>query len=202
MKNFWLNLVATAVVGTIGVLNSFAGYTGAGGSLNGGSFTSMTPGTGGNLAGDITVTNLITSFNPADRLGDFDAVTPGTEFFSGQYDFIGTTLGTSRTFTSNANWGTFSGTVTTDSFNSLGGGGESRTFVITGTFTPGSGIGTLPLPSRLGTLILTFSKATAGGSITRSWALDTTGSQVPEPASVAIFAFGAAGFAARRFRRK
>lgn len=204
MKRIVLGMLAIAVMSVASSVSAFAGYTGAGGSLTSGSFFSSTPGTGGDLHGPITVTDLITSFNPVHRAGDFDSVTPGSTFFNGTYNFTGSSFGASQTFTSALNYGSFGGNVSADDKGTVGTDGQSRSISITGTFTPDSALGTLPLPSRAGVLILTFSKATAGGSITASWALDTTSppSAVPEPTSIAIFGLGAVGFAARRFRRK
>ena len=122
------------------------------------------------------------------------------------YFDAGTILGTILTIGSDpSQWGSFTGKVTTDSRSTVG-LGQSRTIIITGNFKPGTdGYYGAITALEDGVLILTFSKATAGGSVTSSWALDTVVSNspaVPEPTSVAIFSLGAVGFAVRRFRRK
>lgn len=206
MKRIVLGILAIAVMSVASSVSALAGYVGTGGNLNNGTFTSA-PTTGAGLLGDITVTDFLTSSSAGNALGDFDGVPLGTNFFSGVYNFTGTIINTTVSFGSLTDpWGLFTGTITTDARSDLGGGAESRTIIVTGDFFTGTaayygGSG----KKDDGRLILTFSKASTGGSVTSSWALDTVFSNpsaVPEPTSIAIFGIGAVGFAARRFRRK
>jgi hypothetical protein len=208
MKRFSGLFVCLAMVVATSV-SSFAGYTGAGGSV-GGYFGQKTPNTG-NLSAAYTFLDngLDGAFhtNGGGHSGDFLTGFGGVAFFTGTYN-IGAASAVSSsliTFTSSA-FGTFVGNVTSDSGNGLN-TQWSRQLVFTGTFTPGTS------DSYSGNNIalantsfqITMSKSADGGSHSGNWTLDTTGSTpaaVPEPASLAIFGLGAVGFAARRFRRK
>ena len=89
-------------------------------------------------------------------------------------------------------------------WNLPGPGDGSRTLNLIGTFTPGTNShyegDTTSLTNTY--LQISFSR-NIGGTVNAAWSFDTTaGAPVPEPASIAIFALGAAGFATRRWRRK
>lgn len=205
MKRITLVMLAMVVMSVASSVSALAGYVGTGGNLNNGSF-GVAPVTGAELLGDIAVQDFTTSSSAGNALLDFDGVPMGTNFFGGTYNFTGTILGTILTIGSDpSQWGSFTGEVTTDSRSTVG-LGQSRTIILTGNFKPGTdGYYGANTALEDGVLILTFSKATAGGSVTSSWALDTVVSNspaVPEPTSVAIFSLGAVGFAVRRFRRK
>jgi hypothetical protein len=208
MKRFSGLFVCLAMVVATSV-SSFAGYTGAGGGISGGfSYTPDTTPLGvNNLSNPFATTNFNTDIEDAGT-GDFaDAGFDGVTFFSGPYNFgtgpisIGTAVNLGSTL-----YGTFVGTVTADSGNGLS-TQLSRQVRFVGTYTPGSSglfnSNTTPLTNTV--FQFTISKGEETGNVSRSWSLDTTGSPqaaVPEPASLAIFGLGAAGFAARRFRRK
>lgn len=201
MKRF-MGLVAVLALTVATSLSSFAGYDATGGSL-GGSFVSKSPNTG--ILGDaFAVTDLYT--NNFGHTGDFATGFGGVMFFDGTYNFGAApiTVGTSVSFSSAA-YGTFIGTVTSDSGVAGDNDVLSRQITFVGTYTPGTdgafNGNTTPLANT--TMQLTVSKSSANGTHSGNWTMDTTAAAaVPEPASIAIFGLGAAGLAVRRFRRK
>jgi hypothetical protein len=174
------------------------------GGINNGFFASTTP-TSGALTGSLSVTD----FRFGNGSGAFSgATTNGSVFFAGtrNFDVFGSVMDDFYTISSTA-FGTFSGNVTVEQSSGILAdttGVATRTIGLTGIFTPGDNVfyegDRTPLANT--TLTLTFQR-NAGGSISTSWALDTTvATAVPEPTSIAIFGLGAAGVAVRRFRRK
>jgi len=202
MKRF-SGLVACVAMVVATSLSSFAGYAGTGGGIGGG-FTS-TFGAGDNLSDAFAATG--TGFNADGGSGDFaDAGFSSIAGFFGVANFGSAPIAIGTAFSvSSALYGSFSGVATSDN-----GDGTvdqlQRSIIFKGTFTPGSsGLYLGNVTPIVDTLFqVTVAKTSAIGFASRSWSLDTTAasSAVPEPASLAIFGLGAAGFAARRFRRK
>ena len=207
MKRFVLGLFAGLAVTVATSLSSFAGYTGAGGTVSG-SLRGLAPASGA-LGQQFTANDInngaTASFRANDGTGDFATGFDATNFFTGTYTFgAPTTVGATQTFSS-ADFGSFVGTVITDDGVLGDNSVTSRQIIFKGTFTPGSSASfnnnTTPLTNSL--LQVTISKTSAGGSWTGAWTMDTTANaSVPEPTSIAIFGLGAVGFAVRRFRRK
>ena len=205
MKRF-SGLVACVAMVVATSLSSFAGYAGSGGSV-GGYFGSKSPNVG-NLSDAYVFSDNGASgafhTNGGGHAGDFSTGFDNAAFFTGNYNVgASSTVGSALSFSSAA-FGTFDGIVTTDTGNGLN-SQLSRQLVFVGTFTPGASgsyNGNTTVLANT-TFQITMSKSSEGGSHSGNWTLDTTASSaVPEPASLAIFGLGAAGFAARRFRRK
>ena len=205
MKRF-SGFVACVAMVVATSLSSFAGYAGTGGSV-GGYFGSKSPNVG-NLSDTFVFSdnggNGAFHTNGGGHTGDFETGFGNSAFFTGNYNIgASSAVGSALSFSSAA-FGTFDGVVTTDSGN--GSNSQlSRQLVFIGTFTPGSSgsyNGNTTVLANT-TFQITMSKSLEGGSHSGNWTLDTSASSaVPEPASLAIFGLGAAGFAARRFRRK
>jgi len=206
MKRF-SGLVACVAMVVATSLSSFAGYTGAGGVLSG-QVADLDPKTGAlgqafvakNVSGvGAFVTNLLQN----GEFSDFGS----KSFFSGDYNFgAASTVGAALSVGSlGSEFGRFSGTVSFDDGSvTFDNDQTSRQIIATGTFTPGTSTFYNTITASIaGRFQITVSKTGAGGVWSGSWTMDTTpASVVPEPASLAIFGLGAAGFAARRFRRK
>ena len=169
-----------------------------------GSFGTISP-TDGDLTVPITVTDFFYNPGPTSRNGAFTGITETNALVWNvveNFDALGLTVGDAYFFSS-PSFGSFTGTVTVEnSTNPVGPGTGNRTMDLIGTFTPGSNLHYENDSTSIedAYLQIAFSRGD-GGSINASWSMDTTG-EVPEPASIAIFALGAAGFASRRFRRK
>ena len=212
MKRFKFGLTCMALV-VMSCANAMAGVwlsNNRAGSVSG-SFDSFTP-TAGDMSGSLSVTNFLYNSGASSRLGAFAGITEvGDLVWGGAFNFdpLGLTVGDVYNFTS-ATFGNFTGTVVAESslnassVNLTG----NRTLDLTGIFTPGSNLhyegDVIPLANT--TVQIAFSRnpdMDNPGAINASWSLNTnSASPVPEPTSIAIFAFGAVGFAVRRFRRK
>ena len=207
MKRFKFGLTCMALV-VMSCANAMAGVwlsNDRAGSVSG-AYDSFTP-TTGDMSGSLTVVDALYNAGASSRLGAFAGIIetgpPAGLVWLGTYNFdaLGSTVGDAYVFTSST-FGNFTGTITAESSfmaSALTGTGN-RTLDFTGTFTPGSNTHYEGDSTSIeaATFQLAFSR-NDGGSINVAWSLDTN---VPEPTSIAIFAFGAVGFAVRRFRRK
>jgi hypothetical protein len=205
MKRFKFGLTCMALV-VMSCANAMAGVwlsNNGHGSVSG-SFDAFTPVTG-DMSGALSVTHFLYNPGASSRQVAFAGYTePGNEVWAGTYNFasLGLTVGNPYVF-SMASFGTFNGTIIgeTEFMASALMGTGNRTLDFSGTFTPGTNThyeGDMTVISDA-TLQIAFSR-NDGGSVNVAWSLDTD--PVPEPTSIAIFAFGAVGFAVRRFRRK
>ena len=207
MKRFKFGLTCMALV-VMSCANAMAGVwlsNNGHGSVSG-SFDAFTP-VAGDMSGALSVTHFLYNAGASSRQDAFAGYTDpgmGNEVWLGTYNFhaLGLTVGDAYVF-STPSFGTFSGTITgeTEFMASASTGTGNRTLAFKGSFTPGSNThyeGDTATKT-LTTLQIAFSR-NDGGSVNVAWSLDTD--PVPEPTSIAIFAFGAVGFAVRRFRRK
>ncbi|MFN6412347.1 MAG: PEP-CTERM sorting domain-containing protein [Planctomycetota bacterium] len=174
------------------------------GGVSGG-FTSISP-TNGNLSVPLSVTGFHYNSGPSSRTGAFAGIVePGDLVWAGTHNFdaFGLTIGDSYTFSS-PTFGTFLGTVVSDTPSNLSGSGAgSRTLDLSGTFTPGTNSHYEGDTTTVTNTYLQIAyDRNVGGTVNAAWSLDTTQAEVPEPASIAIFALGAVGFATQRWRRK
>lgn len=206
MKCLILGLACLAFI-SMNCANTMAGTwlsNNRAGGVSGG-FTGISP-TNGSLSVPLSVTGLHYNSSPTSRTGAFSGIAePSDLVWAGTYNFdaFGLTIGDTYTFSS-PTFGTYLGTVASDIASNLSGSGAgSRTLNLVGTFTPGTNShyegDTTSLTNTY--LQISFSR-NIGGTVNAAWSFDTTaGAPVPEPASIAIFALGAAGFATRRWRR-
>ena len=174
------------------------------GGVSGG-FTAISP-TNGNLSVPLSVTGFHYNSGPSSRTGAFAGIVePGDLVWAGTHNFdaFGLTIGDSYTFSS-PTFGTFLGTVVSDTPSNLSGSGAgSRTLDLSGTFTPGTNSHYEGDTTTVTNTYLQIAyDRNVGGTVNAAWSLDTTQAEVPEPASIAIFALGAVGFATQRWRRK
>jgi hypothetical protein len=210
MKRFIIGLACLAFT-AMSCVDALAGVWTANngvGSISG-SFDAFTP-TTGDMTGPLTATNFHYNSSPSSRLAAFAGYTDPlmTEYTWGpnstpnpvNFDAFGSTIGDPYTFTDTI-FGTFTGTVVSDfEFNAVGPGSGNRTLDLVGLFTTGSNSHYAGGPAAVdATLQIAFSR-NAGGAVNVAWSMNT--SNVPEPASIAIFGLGALGVAGRRFRRK
>jgi hypothetical protein len=175
------------------------------GSISG-SFDAFTP-TTGDMTGPLTATNFHYNSSPTSRLVAFAGYTDPSILMTeyawatevANFTSFGSTIGDPYTFTDTI-FGTFTGTVVSDfEFNAVGPGSGNRTLDLVGLFTTGSNSHYAGGPAAVAaTLQIAFSR-NAGGAVNVAWSMNT---EVPEPASIAIFGLGALGVAGRRFRRK
>jgi hypothetical protein len=209
MKRFIIGLACLAFT-AMSCVDALAGVWTANngvGSISG-SFDAFTP-TTGDMTGPLTATNFHYNSSPSSRLAAFAGYTDPlmTEYTWGpnstpnpvNFDAFGSTIGDPYTFTDTI-FGTFTGTVASDfEFNAVGPGSGNRTLDLKGLFTPGTNSHyEMDVTGVAATLQIAFSR-NAGGAVNVAWSMNT---EVPEPASIAIFGLGALGVAGRRFRRK
>lgn len=177
------------------------GTTAQAGFINGG--VSLTGTVSNPSSGTVLDTRNITANTKTAGSGDF---TQAPNFTTIWQDFVLTNPMPSPFVLSNSTFGTFTGSIVSDSLDGgVTAGNGQRTIVYKGSFTAGSLFAADIRDATEADLTITLNQSTTGpntffSGTTTLTAFGTTA--VPEPTTIALFGLGALGLVARRFRRK
>ena len=177
------------------------GTTAQAGFINGG--VSLTGTVDNPSSGTVLDTRNITANTKTAGSGDF---TQAPNFTTIWQDFVLTNPMPSPFVLSNSTFGTFTGSIVSDSLDGgVTAGNGQRTIVYKGSFTAGSLFAADIRDATEADLTITLNQSTTGPNTFFSSTVTLTAfgtTSVPEPTTIALFGLGALGLVARRFRRK
>lgn len=183
MKKFVLSLVLSLVATVASSSMTMAGYLTGGATFNSAN-TSLT-------SGLPTLAQTITFGGATAASGSFSI---GQTWGTLSVGAFSVPAGTLMSITGDA--GTFEGEYLSDIWNPSSGTNGTRALAFTGVMKRA---GFLDTPADLN---ISITKTSTQYSVAVTLGMNPPAAAVPEPASIAIFGLGAAGFAVRRLRRK